>query len=142
MRRAAWWLLLVPALACGQFRDLATTADGSRVFFISALRQHGTSQALFPKIFALDGAGVSLVHQPPVPGPEPFNQYSVGPLQAVGDGTSVVYGTQRNCMGGSSCFLNEQRGAMVVTAGTTEAVGANARLSRDGRWLLSTVRRA
>ena len=138
MRRAAWWLLLVPALAWGQFRDLATTADGSRLFFISALRQHGTAQALFPKVLALDGAAVSLVYQPPLPGPEqPFAGYSVGPLQAVGDGTSVVYGTQRNCTGGSSCFLNEQRGAVLVTAGTAESLGANARFSRDGRWLVT-----
>ncbi len=137
MRRAAWWLL-VPALAWGQFRDLATTSDGSRVFFISALRQRGTSEALFPKIFALDGAAVSLVYQPPAPpSDELYSQYSVGPLQAAGDGPAVVYGTLRNCTGGSSCFLNEQRGAFLVTAGTAEAVGANARLSRDGRWLVT-----
>lgn len=136
MRRAAW-LLLVPALAWGQFRDLATTADGSRLFFISSLRQHGTVQPPFPKVLALDGVGVSLVYQPPVPGPEPYNQYSVGPLQTAGDGTWAVYGTQRNCTGGSSCFLNEQRGAVLVTAAGTETLGANARFSRDGRWLLT-----
>jgi uncharacterized protein (TIGR03437 family) len=131
-------VLALPAVAWCQFRDLATTSDGSRLFFISALRQHGTTQPLFPKILALDGTTVSLVYQPPVPGPEPFSQYSVGPLQAASDGAWVVYGTQRNCIGGSSCFLNEQRGAALVTAaGETEALGANARFSRDGRWLLT-----
>jgi uncharacterized protein (TIGR03437 family) len=124
--------------AWGQFRDLATTSDGSQLFFITALRQHGTTRPLFAKIVALQGTAVALVYQPPVPPPSPYSQYSVGPLQAAGDGSWIVCGTERVCIGGSSCFLNEQRGAILVRrGGEPEAVGANARLSRDGRWLVS-----
>jgi hypothetical protein len=130
--------LALPVAAWGQFRDLATTSDGSQLFFITALRQHGATQPLFPKILALEGMAVSLVYQPPVPGPDLYSQYSVGPLQAAGDGSWIVCGTQRACSGGSSCFLNEQRGAVLVRrGGEPEVVGANARLSRDGRWLVT-----
>ncbi len=130
--------LALPVAAWGQFRDLATTSDGSQLFFITALRQHGATQPLFPKILALEGTAVSLVYQPPVPRPDPYSLYSVGPLQAAGDGSWIVYGTQRACSGGSSCFLNEQRGAVLVRrGGEPEVVGANARLSRDGRWLVT-----
>ncbi len=130
--------LALPVAAWGKFCDLATTSDGSQLFFITALRQHGATQPLFPKILALEGTAASLVYQPPVPRPDPYSQYSIGPLQAAGDGSWIVYGTQRNCIGGSSCYLNEQRGAVLVRrGGEPELVGANARLSRDGRWLVT-----
>lgn len=130
--------LALTVAAWAQFRDLATTSDGSQLFFITALRKHGATQPLFPKILALEGTAVSLVHQPPVPRPDPYSQYSVGALQAAGDGSWIVYGTERNCIGGSSCYLNEQRGAVLVRrGGEPEGVGANARLSRDGRWLVT-----
>lgn len=135
---AALAVLSLPAAAWGQFRDLATTSDGSRLFFISSLRQQSTSQGLYPKIFSLEGSSISLVYQPPVASSDPFRQYSVGPLQAAGGGDWVVYGTQRYCSGGSSCFLNEQRGAVFVGRGSEpELLGANSRLSRDGRWLIT-----
>ncbi len=135
---AALAALTVPAGLWAQFRDLATTNDGSRLFFISALRQPGTSQGLYPKIFALDETAVSLIYEPPVWPSDPYRQYSVGPLQAAGDGDWVLYGTQRACTGGSSCFLNEQRGAVLVRRGSEpEPLGANSRFSRDGRWLLT-----
>lgn len=123
-------------MAFCQFTNLSTTWDGSRLYFLSALRQHGSSQPLSPKIFALEGDTLSLAYHPPVSN-DVYSQYAVTTLQAAGDGSWVLYGTQRNCIGGSSCFLNEQRGATLVKAtGETEALGANARLSRDGRWLL------
>ncbi|HWQ56519.1 MAG TPA: hypothetical protein VN442_22725 [Bryobacteraceae bacterium] len=134
--RAACLSLAVVALAPAQFRDLATTADGSRLYFLSSLRQRRTAQPLFSKIYSLDARGVSLVWEFTPPGPNPYDQYSVGPLQAAGDGSWVTYGRLRNCIGGSSCFLNEQRSASLVTGGATEGLGPNARFSRDGRWLV------
>lgn len=127
---------VLPVMAFCQFTNLSTTWDGSRLYLISALRQHGTMQPLSPKIFVLFGDALSLMYQLPAAN-DLYSQYTVRTLQAAGDGTWVVYGTQRNCTGGSSCFLNEQRSAVLVSAtGQTEALGANARLSRDGRWLL------
>ena len=133
--------ICVAALACAplaaQFRDLATTQDGAQLYFVSALRQRGTDQHLYDKIFRLDASGVSLAFLPPKPGPAPYEQYSLGPLQVDGAGAWLLYGRRQNCTGGSSCFLNEQRSATLAGAWFTQNLGANASISRDARWAVS-----
>lgn len=136
--RAVWVCLFAATLAPAQFRNLATTADGSRAFFISPLRQTGTDQHLYTKIFAVDSSGVSLVLQPPPPGPDSFGNFILDRLQAAADGSWLAYGRQRTCIGGSSCFLNEQHSSVLLPSRPgAELLGGNARLSSDGRWVFS-----
>ncbi|MBM3761955.1 MAG: hypothetical protein FJW36_17115 [Acidobacteria bacterium] len=46
------FLLALPTLA--QFSSLATTPDGSKLYFVSSLRQRNTNQPLHGKVFSLD----------------------------------------------------------------------------------------
>ena len=105
VRRAAW-LLAGPGAGLRASSGIwRRRPDGSRLFFISALRQHGDGAGVCSRRFSRwTRRGFRWSYQPPVPGPEPYSQYSVGPLQAAGDGTWLVYGTQRNCTGRQFVF--------------------------------------
>jgi len=108
---------VLPVMAFCQFTNLSTTWDGSRLYLISALRQHGTMQPLSPKIFVLFGDALSLMCQLPAAN-DLYSQYTVRTLQAAGDGTWVVYGTQRNCTGNRRFAALEMR-TSTAAAGRT-----------------------
>jgi uncharacterized protein (TIGR03437 family) len=132
--------LLVLATARAQFAGLSCTDDGGRVFFASSLRQRGTDQFLWSKIFRIDASGAALVAQraqsSPVP---PTNPYVLDQPQVSGDGRLLVYRGTLNCGCCSSCFLSEQHSTTMLdtTTGQESYVGPNARISRNGRYLVS-----
>ena len=79
--------LAVPALACAQIQDLATTDDGAQTYFSATYRQKGTNQAGYLKIFRVAEDGLQLFRQ---------LDESQGFYQAVlpsvsGDGRVVAY---------------------------------------------------
>ena len=131
-------LLLATAPAYAQFSGLTTTGDGSAVWFSSALRQRGTDQFLWPKIFRIDGNGAALVAQrernSPVP---PTNPFMLDRPQVTGDGQWLLYRGTLNCTAGSSRFLSEQHSTTLRNNITSEEtpVAPNARISRNGRYL-------
>jgi uncharacterized protein (TIGR03437 family) len=133
LRRAVLACLFAAALAPAQYRNLATTRDGARLFFISALRQRGTDQHLYTKIFSLDAAGVTLVLQLPAPA-DIYSRYTLDALQSAPDASWLNYGKLRNCVGGSSCFLNEQHSSILMSKWFDGTLAGNARLSADARW--------
>jgi uncharacterized protein (TIGR03437 family) len=132
--------VLVAPAARAQFSGLTTTNDGSQLWFASPLPQRGTDQFLWSKIFRIDTNGVTLVAQrmrsSPVP---PTNAFVLDQPQASGDGSLLLYRGTLNCGCCSSCFLSEQHSTALLDTRTGQEapVGANARLSRNGRYLAS-----
>jgi uncharacterized protein (TIGR03437 family) len=132
--------VLAAATAQAQFSGLTTTNDGSQLFFASPLRQRGTDQFLWSKIFGLTANGVKLeaelAQTSPVP---PTNAYVLDQPQVAGDGTLLIYRGTLYCVAGSSCFLSEQHVSTLLNIVTGQAtpVGANASISRNGRYLAS-----
>jgi uncharacterized protein (TIGR03437 family) len=127
--------LLVLTTAQAQFSGLSSTDDGSRVFFASSLRQRGTNQFFWSKIFRIDAAGAGLVAQRA----QSPNAYVLDQPQVSGDGRVLVYRGTLNCGCCSSCFLSEQHSTTMLdtTTGQETYVGPNARISRNGRYLAS-----
>jgi hypothetical protein len=93
---------LVLALAAAstvraQFVDLATTTDGSVLYFASSLRQKGTTQPLHGKIFRYDAKGLSLytARQSIAVSTELnrtlTNYFDLSMPQVSGDGSRVLY---------------------------------------------------
>jgi uncharacterized protein (TIGR03437 family) len=131
-------VLLAPVRA--QFSGLSSTDDGSRVYFASPLRQRGTNQFLWSKIFRIDANGAALVAQvarsSPVP---PTNAYVLDQPQVTGDGRLLLYRGKLDCVAGSSCFLSEQHSTTLLDTTTSQIsyAGPNASISRNGRYLAS-----
>lgn len=136
--RRAVLLFLVVATAQAQFSGLSSTDAGASVYFASPLRERGTDQFLWSKIFSIDANGAALVAQvaqsSPVP---PTNAYILDQPQVSGDGTLLLYRGTLNCGCCSSCFLSEQHDTTLLNTNTgqTTAVRGNARLSRNGRYM-------
>ena len=130
--------LLAAATAHAQFSGLTTTHDGSSVFFSSALRQRGTNQYLWPKIFRIEGNGAALVAQRDLIGtPNLSNAFVLDLPQISDDGSLLVYRGTRGCGSGSSCFLSERHSATMLNtiSGQETTFGGNVRISRNGRFM-------
>jgi uncharacterized protein (TIGR03437 family) len=132
--------VLVVPIAQAQFSGLTTTNDGSQLWFASPLRQRGTEQYLWSKIFRIDAKGAALVAEVDAnsPGP-PTNAYVLTQPQVTGDGTLLIYLGTLFCGEGSSCFLSEQHSSTLLntTTGQATPVGPNASISRNGLYLAS-----
>ncbi len=136
---SAFWLffLLTPSLP-GQLRGLATTTDGSRLYFISNLRQRETDQHVFEKVFLLDEQGFTLAAEPAKPGLDDLDLYYLTSVQTTEDGSTFLYGLDRPCYIGSGfrpCAKKVTSATLVAGSSRTEIPGA-ASLSRNGRWLV------
>lgn len=132
--------MVAASVAQAQFSGLSATNDGSRVFFASPLPMRGTDQFLWSKIFSIGAGGATLAAEvaqtSPVP---PTNAYVLDEPQVTGDGSLLIYRGTLYCVGGSSCFLSEQHSSSLlnIITGQTTYVGANASISRNGRYLAS-----
>jgi hypothetical protein len=88
--------LAICACANAQFSGLATSGDGSRVYFATALRQKNTTQPLYGKLFTVDSTGLKLflsrdaqIPTPPPPGTFPVpltNAYNLQAARVSSDG--------------------------------------------------------
>uniref|UniRef100_Q01SN5 WD40 domain protein beta Propeller n=1 Tax=Solibacter usitatus (strain Ellin6076) TaxID=234267 RepID=Q01SN5_SOLUE len=133
-------LATVAARAQAQFAGLSSTDDGKELYFASPLRQRGTDQFLWSKIFRLDSGGVALVAEVARSSPAPpTNAYVLDAPQVSGDGRLLLYTGTLNCGCCSSCFLSEQHSTTLLdtTTGQSAVAGPNARMSRNGRYLAS-----
>lgn len=132
-------LLAAPTLA--QFRDFATTDDGSALYFSSRFRQTDEDQFLHPKIFRYGSAGFELVAQRErIAGPQGrfFNFFELRHPDVSGDGTLVTAVSHAPCMGGSSCLFSQQYGATILQGSDDLSLGPGwVQTSRNGRYLLS-----
>lgn len=138
MWRLALLGLLCMALARAQFSDLATTDDGSQVFFVTPLRQRGSDQLPHEKVFALGDSGIRLLFQR-----ERNSLYYTSPffpssVTASGDGLLVAFDLGALCSGGSSCIMRELSQGVVLDCGSGRETspGPHVRISRNGRYVL------
>jgi uncharacterized protein (TIGR03437 family) len=135
--------------ACAQFRGLATPADGSQLYFSMRLRQKGSSQPLWGKLFGAGPAGIALlesrerlVPDPPPPGiavglgmAQPTTPYDIRASDISSDGSVVAVAAWRGCVsGGSYCFKIENFFTTVSANGKAVEYPGNLRLSANGRW--------
>ena len=138
--------LLLASVACAQvpFTGLSTSADGSVLHFSTMLRQAGTSQLNYGKIFRVTPEkGVELVLErdfvpiPPGSGviTTTSNYYQFGDTFTGDDGSLLGYTEIRDCVGPSSgaCVANRQR---TVRAGL-EFLGATAKFSSNREYALA-----
>ena len=93
--------LAVSAAAWGQFHDLAATDAGNAVLFITPLRETGTDQASYNKIFVIAENGPQLLFEPKSLDP-PLGPDRPSALSVVGNGSIVSFDLDIPCYGGSS----------------------------------------
>jgi uncharacterized protein (TIGR03437 family) len=127
--------------AYGQFSNLATTDDGSLVYFVTSLRLNSEASLNLPAtptIYSVDQAGnvTRIVTPPPL---YTFAPISNGNPQLSGDGTVFSYTQVTRCVGGSSCFLDYPTTyySYLSIAGRPygQTLGGNAQVSRSGRYV-------
>ena len=128
----------LPLLA--QFSGLATTTDGSQLYFSSTLRLRGSTESDAPKIFR-HGATFDLVQEvlrdDSIPD-QLSNYYMLIEPQVSGDGKVVAYTSTLECYASQSTVCGTQYLPNVVGGNpfSTHALGwGHARLSPDGRYL-------
>ena len=128
----------LPVLA--QFSGLATTTDGSQLYFSSTLRLRGSTESDAPKIFR-HGATFDLVQGVLRDNSVPdnlSNYYELIEPQVSGDGRVVAYTSTPECYNLPTVDCQTQYLPNVVGGNPipTHALGwGHARLSPDGRYL-------
>ena len=136
-------IVLLSASVFGQFSSLATSGDGSVVYFATTLRLKGSDQNTDSKIFVADESGVRLVEQrtkaidtsgfytwPTT------NFYNLLGLSLSDDAGVRVVTAQRACSGGSGCLPVQKLQGTVGGQPATAATDGPAYLSADGRYAL------
>ena len=140
MRHAAICLAACCSLLRGQFADLVTTEDGSQLYFTSALRQQGTGQYPWGKIFRYSAAGFELFRQEQFFfGGNRSNPYALGWPEVSADGRIVAYSAVASCRGGSACICFAPLSCNVIIPGLPYPFSLSngiVRLSGDGNFLL------
>lgn len=136
-------LLLLPGLPLlAQFSGLATTTDGSQLYFSSTLRLHGSTASDAPKIFR-HGTTFDLVQEVLRDNSVPDNTsnfYMLIEPQVSGDGKIVAYTSTPECYNLPTVDCQMQFLPNVIGGPSipTHALPfGHARLSPDGRYLAS-----
>src|SRR5262249_37236570 len=146
--RVAFLFYLALVAASGQFGEvanLATTDDGSVIYFSSTLRLRGTDQFEHPKIFRADQTSVSLFAQ--LNKSETFVEfdhcwtdffYLIEP-EPSGDGSLVAFNAGRLCGPSHSCLsMNMFEGNIQDAAGVlVRQFPGKVKISRNGRFALT-----
>ena len=99
--------LLTAVKGFGQsFIGLSTTWDGSTLYFSTALRQAGTGQPFWGKLFVADKQGIRLfldrktvVYTPNPNGTSTSNPFGLLSPQVSDDGTMVAFVSDSSCTG-------------------------------------------
>src|SRR5690348_3363674 len=102
MSRGLVLLAIFPGLLLAQFRNLATTDDGSLLLFSSALQLQGTTEFAWDKLFSIDASGLKLYEQRqevgPAPGGRLSNFYLMQDADLSGDGSVRALISGRVCV--------------------------------------------
>ena len=130
--------------AAQAFQDLSTTADGSVLYFSSPIRQKGTDQKFYSKIFRWTAAeGVKLaaeVRDPGTPdtcGPSQF--YQLNRPQVSADGAVFGYTASRPVEINRYCSPAESNQGIIGQLGRTTRLDGNVALSPNGRYAITTT---
>lgn len=141
---------VLPALA--QFQSLSTPDDGSRLYFTTRLRQTGTDQPAYGKMFLADDRGVRpllIVSREWTPfdlwRPSKelgtSNYYDVFGAEIAGDGTKLAAMARRDCaISDGICSYSDQTLTKIYDQRGQEAASfpGGVRLSPNGRWGIVT----
>lgn len=142
--RFLWCLFAAPLfgqylLPNVQFSNLATTRDGTVLYFSSPLSLRGDDEFAYQKIFSIDPAGIHLVEQferGPSVGAYAANFYNAIEPDVSGDGSIRSFVAQRTCNGGSACIFVERYESHITGAGPEVVYTGRTHLSRNGRYAL------
>ncbi len=137
--------LAICACANAQFSGLATSGDGSRVYFATALRQKNTTQPLYGKLFTVDSTGLKLflsrdaqIPTPPPPGTFPVpltNAYNLQAARISSDGKVLAIMGIEYCDGpGEFCTRAEPYITTISAAGQDKDYRGDLLLSAGGTW--------
>jgi uncharacterized protein (TIGR03437 family) len=149
MRAALIFLAAIPALA--QFSGLATTTDGSQLYFSSPMQLTGSADtSSYPKIFRYDGAHFSLyatlakvtsTAPPPQAGPTiTSNYYALAYPFVSGNGATTGYVGYADCTGCSyDRVLPAQTTFQFAGAGGELVLPRQCNLNTSGRFALCQV---
>ncbi len=129
-------LILVGAVsAYAQPSGLATTDNGSQIYFSTSQVLRGSGEVMNPKIFRLDSNGLALVEQRAQDGVPNFtNFFQLTSADVSGDGTVQVINADRPCNGGSACVHFERWSWTISSSGEKSTGSGHARISRNGRY--------
>lgn len=130
------------------FKDLATNGDGSILYFSSTVREKGTEQKFYSKIFRWTAAeGVRVIAEVRDTGTtgdcEPTEFYQLHTPQVSADGSVFAYTATRMLRGGRFCpLVKEPNQGVIVQVGRTTRLAGNIALSPNGRYAVSTAAEA
>ena len=136
--------LLTSGAAAQPFQGLSTTADGSVLYFSSSIRQKGTDQRFYSKIFQWTAAtGVQVIAEVRNPGPSDGcaspDYYDLHAPQVSADGNVRAYTASRRVERSRYCPRNEPNQGIIETSGRTTRLAGNLALSPNGRYAVTTT---
>jgi hypothetical protein len=139
--RFSFLLLYFCCCLTAQIQDLATTDDGTVLYFSTPYRLKGSSDVGYSKIFRDTDNEFQLFREialiPNYYGSD-SNFYLARRPSVSGDGRTVVYTASRNCVGGSHCIFFFYSQGLVAGVGGVDKIVADGMLtlSPDGRYVL------
>jgi uncharacterized protein (TIGR03437 family) len=142
--RALTLFCCICASLCAQIRDLATTADGSQLYFSTPYRLTGSAEPGYAKLLRYAGGHFDLfrsIDREDLYG-APYhdtNFYLAERPQVSADGSVVGYTASRNCQGGSHCVGYTLHTAHLAGSPDTTPGAGWFTLSPDGRYALVFV---
>jgi uncharacterized protein (TIGR03437 family) len=143
--RGLWAAILFSGVAQGQFVEVASSDDGTQIYFATYLRLKTETSPFLPQtnaIHRIAGGLVERITDPPVSFSGITNR-SHGNSQLSGDGRIVSYTLKSECVGGSSCIGRPTDYASYVSKDGQplgEPIQGNTQISRNGRYLLVSGR--
>jgi len=141
--------LFLPFSLHAQFFDLATTYDGSALYFSTYLRQAGTDRPYQGRIYRIDSNGLQLFREvtevPPPPSLPAFlsasNYFNLERIDVSGDGNTMAIGAGGYCFG-RQCSSNWQRFVTLINSaagGAERRFSGEVRLSSNGRFAINVI---
>jgi len=136
------WAFVICYPLFGQFNELATTADGSVVFFSTWYRRSGSGEPFQGRIFTSGPSGTRLYAERPrviIPGsPLVTNYYWLSAPEVSSDGRIVGFTARRDCLSGRQCIGVETTETTITgIPGVSElTVRGRVRFSASGRYAL------
>lgn len=137
--RCSILLLCLSFSLTAQIQDLATTDDGSVLYFSTPYRLKNSSDVGYSKIFRYTNGEFQLFREIAFMSfGSDTNFYLARRPSVSGDGITVVYTATRDCFGGSHClYFAYNQGFMASATGTDKNLGPGMlTLSPDGRYVL------
>jgi len=130
--------ILLSHVAVSQFSSMVTNDDGSVLYFVTTLKQKGTDQPNWGKIFRADASGIHLYSVIDKETSNPFlsNYYNLAEVDVSGDGRLVARSAMHDCLFGFYLCQPEAQfmSAIDGTAAANRSFVGDIRLSANGNF--------